>query len=76
MSSTNKSQSSVAGVDIEDTDPVVSTQSCVDRSLLTKPSSAKAKFWGDPIFLFKDWKQREARGEQGAHCVKCCSNLR
>lgn len=85
MPSTNESQaassvrSAASGtpgeVDIGDADRVVA-KSPVDRSLLTKPPSAKAIFWGDPIYLFKDWKQREARGEKGAHCVKCCSDLR
>jgi len=61
--------------DSGDADRCVAT-SPVDKSLLTKPTSAKAKFWGDPIYLFKDWKQREARGEKGAHCVQCGSDLR
>lgn len=78
-SSAQSSASVTAGLtgqdDNADADCCVAT-SPVDKSLLTKPAAAKARFWGDPIFLFKDWKQREARGEPGAHCIKCGSDLR
>lgn len=48
----------------------------VDRSLLCVPATGKAAFWGSPIFLYKDSKQRESRGEKDAHCTKCSKDLR
>lgn len=38
--------------------------------------SNASSWWGNPIYVFKDYKQRALRGEKDAFCVKCKKHLR
>lgn len=38
--------------------------------------SSASSWWGNPIYVFKDHKQRALRGEKDAYCMKCKKHLR
>lgn len=48
----------------------------VDVSLLQKPRNAKAAWWGNPIFQYKDHVVRIARGDPDTHCTTCNKDLK
>lgn len=44
--------------------------------IIPKGVSNANSWWGNPIYVFKDHKQRALRGEKDAYCVKCQKLLR
>lgn len=50
----------------------------VPKSQLMLPVArgTNTKWWGNPMFLYKDWQTREAKpGGKGGHCTSCGKDL-
>lgn len=48
----------------------------VDKSELQVPRNVKAKWWGKPIFQYKDHQSRIQRGDPDVHCTDCGKDLK